>query len=71
MDYIVFASPSSVDGYVRWGLPPSSARMLSIGPSTSAALRAHGLRVHREAAPSTLTGLLVLLRELLCPRPPR
>ena len=67
VDYIVFTSPSCVRGYLGWGLPLGHARLLTIGPTTSAAVTRHGLRVYAEAAPSSFEGLCALVKAVLCP----
>lgn len=69
VDYIVFTSPSCVRGYLSWGLPPPRAGLLTLGPTTSAAVRAHGLQVLAEASPSSLEGLCALVKAVLCPTP--
>jgi len=69
VDYIVFTSPSCVRGYLSWGLPAGDARLLTIGPTTSAAAAAHGLPVFAEASPSSFEGLCALVKAVLCPQP--
>lgn len=67
VDYIVFTSPSCVASWQRWGRPAENARLLTMGPSTSRAVRAAGLQVHAEAVPSSFAGLVALLKAVLCP----
>lgn len=63
IDVITFASPSAVQQFVLWvGAEQLDAvkdhfHAASIGPTTSSALREHGLKVAIEAAPSTLADL--------------
>jgi uroporphyrinogen III methyltransferase/synthase len=63
VDVITFASPSAVHHFVEW-LGPGRVktarihfRAASIGPTTSASLREHGLEVAIEAHPSTMPAL--------------
>jgi uroporphyrinogen III methyltransferase / synthase len=61
-DYITFTSASSVSSFLeaaagQAGISPS-ARIASIGPVTSAALREHGLQAHVEASRHDIDGLL-------------
>lgn len=59
-DWILFASPSAVDNLSRLIDPRklASIKIASIGPVTSAAIRAHGLTVTVEANPHTVEGLV-------------
>jgi uroporphyrinogen III methyltransferase / synthase len=62
-DYVTFASGSSVRFFVaaaQHGLP-ERARVVSIGPVTSAAAREHGLEVHAEAERHDVDGLVEAL----------
>lgn len=65
--YLVFSSASSARAFGAWlsrGLSlPRGARVVSIGPMTSAALREVGLSPHLEAPRSTFDGLLEVLIE--------
>ena len=65
MEAVTFASPSSVAAFVNLvgiDLPAlSGAAMIAIGPTTSDAMRLHGLPVHAIAAESTVPGLLSTL----------
>ena len=67
VDYIVFTSPSCVRGYLASGHAPGAARVITLGPSTSAAARAAGLVPFAQAEPASLAGLLDLLKANLCP----
>ena len=63
VDAVCFTSASTTDGFfgalsrreLKKGL--GKARIVSIGPVTSAAVRRHGFRVHAEADPYTAEGL--------------
>ena len=59
--YILFMSPSAVNHFIAAAEIPTDARLISIGPTTTAALEAAGLTVHREADPHTVEGLLEAL----------
>jgi uroporphyrinogen III methyltransferase/synthase len=58
--WITFTSSSTVTNFVAIAGPEQlqGARIATIGPVTSATVRAHGLEVHAEARPYTLDGLL-------------
>jgi uroporphyrinogen III methyltransferase/synthase len=58
--WITFASASAVASYVEAfpGGPPPGARLVSIGPVTSAAIREAGLEVSVEAEGHDLDGLV-------------
>ncbi len=63
-DYITFASASAVRFFLQAvgdARPSLSARIVSIGPVTSAALREQGLEPHVEAERHDLDGLLAAL----------
>jgi uroporphyrinogen III methyltransferase/synthase len=60
VDYVTFTSASSVRNYLDAG-GPSSARLVSIGPATSAALRERGLEPDVEAGQHDLDGLVAAL----------
>jgi uroporphyrinogen III methyltransferase/synthase len=61
-DYVTFTSASAVRFFLAGAGPPGDgARLVSIGPITSAALREHGLEPHVEAAEHTPDGLLAAL----------
>ena len=57
-DYLLFTSASSVRFYAEADGSLDGPRLLSIGPATSEALRAHGAEPHREADPHTPDGLV-------------
>lgn len=58
LDAVVFASPSAVEFAMQGGVDLSGLRCFSIGPTTSDALRAHGIAVAAQAATPDETGLL-------------
>lgn len=62
-DYVTFTSASTVANLVgaAGGTLDTSARLASIGPITSDALRAHGLEPALEADPHDIDGLLAAL----------
>jgi uroporphyrinogen III methyltransferase/synthase len=61
-DYVTFTSASAVRHFLEAaGAPRDGARLVSIGPITSAALREHGLEPDVEAAEHTPDGLLAAL----------
>ncbi len=62
-DYITFTSASTVRNFIAAfdGEPPGAARLVSIGPVTSATLREHGLTAHVEAARHDIDGLIEAL----------
>jgi uroporphyrinogen III methyltransferase / synthase len=63
-DYILFTSASSVRFFVAAGGALDTARLVSIGPATSAELRTHGAEPDLEADPHTPDGLVeALLRD--------
>ena len=57
-DYVTFTSSSTVRFFVEAHGPPNGARVISIGPVTSAAARELGLEVHAEAARHDIDGLV-------------
>jgi uroporphyrinogen III methyltransferase/synthase len=59
-DYITFTSSSTVEFFLEAcdGHIPDRARLVSIGPVTSATLRAHGLTPHVEAAQHDIGGVI-------------
>lgn len=65
VDYIIFTSPSCVRSWAAWGRPGSQARLLTMGPSTSRSVSQLGLKVCREAHPSSFAGLCALLKATL------
>lgn len=58
VDSVLFTSPSTVEGFLARAAVPDGAQVITLGPTTSAAVRAHGLTVRREATPHSLDGLL-------------
>jgi uroporphyrinogen III methyltransferase/synthase len=69
--YITFTSSSTVRYFMQAvdGLPPD-ARIVSIGPVTSATAREHGLEVHVEAERHDIDGLVDALVRDAAGRPP-
>lgn len=63
VDYVLFTSPSTVEGFLARSAVPRGASVVTIGPTTSAAVRARGLRVEREAREHSLDGLVQTLTE--------
>jgi len=61
VDDILLASPSAVIGLVNCAVPPGSARIITIGPTTTAAARAAGLTVTAEARRPGLDGMLEVM----------
>jgi uroporphyrinogen III methyltransferase/synthase len=57
-DNVLLASPSAVTGFVNQVELDIPVNIFTIGPSTSAAARAHGLPVTAEAATPSLPGIL-------------
>jgi uroporphyrinogen III methyltransferase/synthase len=57
-DYITFTSSSTVRFFLEVGEVGPATRIASIGPVTSATLRAHGLEPHVEAARHDVDGLV-------------
>jgi uroporphyrinogen-III synthase len=58
VDTVFLASPSAVTGFVNLVDVDASARLVTIGPSTSEAARALELTVAAEAREPSLEGLL-------------
>ena len=58
VDTIFLASPSAVAGLLARAVVPDDARIITIGPSTSEAVRDAGLRVDGEAATRSLEGMI-------------
>jgi uroporphyrinogen-III synthase len=61
VEVVLLASPSAVTGLVNRALLPAAARVVTIGPTTSAAAQAAGLRVSAEAGRPNLDGMLEAL----------
>ena len=57
-DNVIFASPTAVHGFVQQVAVDVPIKVFSIGPSTSAAVRAAGLHVTAEAREPNLDGIL-------------
>lgn len=57
-DYVTFTSSSTVRFFVEAHGPPNGARVISIGPVTSATARELGLEVHAEAERHDIDGLV-------------
>jgi uroporphyrinogen III methyltransferase/synthase len=64
-DYVTFTSSSTVRYFMSGvdGHFPPAARVVSIGPVTSATAREHGLEVHVEAARHDVDGVVEALLE--------
>ena len=60
-DYVLFTSASSVRFFAAAGGELHGPRLASIGPATSAELRAHGVEPDLEADPHTPDGLVAAL----------
>lgn len=58
IEIVLLASPSAVTGLLGRALVPGSVRVVTIGPTTSAAARAAGLVIAAEAVRPTLEGIL-------------
>jgi uroporphyrinogen-III synthase len=58
LDDVLLASPSAVTGLVNCAVLPKEARVITIGPTTSAAAVAAGLTVTAEARRPNLEGML-------------
>jgi uroporphyrinogen-III synthase len=57
-DAIFFASPSAVHAFAEENTPTPGARVISLGPTTSAALREVGWRVDGESRTRDLSGMI-------------
>lgn len=73
LDAVLFSSASTVRNFAsscrRARLSPGRARLVSIGPETSRAIRSAGWRVSAEASPHTLEGLVQALKRVLTGAP--
>ena len=58
VEIVLLASPSAVTGLLHLAILPASARIITIGPTTSAAAMAAGLAVSGEAKRPTFEGIL-------------
>lgn len=61
VDVILLASPSAVKGLLARADVPESVQVFSIGPTTTAAARAAGLKVAGQASRRDLDGLLEMI----------
>jgi uroporphyrinogen-III synthase len=61
IDTILLASPSAVAGLLHRAVVPGGAVVVTIGPSTTEAARAHGLAVLAEARRPGLDGILEVI----------
>jgi uroporphyrinogen-III synthase len=61
-DNIVLASPTAVTGFVHQVAVDVPAEIYTIGPSTTAAARAHGLAVTAEAREPSLEGVVEVMQ---------
>lgn len=61
-DFVTFTSSSTAENFHALGLPvPDSARMISIGPVTSATMRGLGMKIAGEAEQHDIPGLVAAL----------
>lgn len=60
---VFLASPGAVVGFVNQVDVDDGARLVSIGPSTTAAIERAGLTVHAQAATPSLTGMLAAIED--------
>jgi uroporphyrinogen-III synthase len=63
-DAAFFTSPTAVRALAARGTLPASCALISLGPTTSDALRALGLSVHAESLTRDLDGMLTALATL-------
>jgi uroporphyrinogen III methyltransferase/synthase len=61
--HVTFTSSSTVRFFIQGGGAVGNARVVSIGPVTSATLREHGIEPHTEAARHDLDGLIAAILE--------
>jgi uroporphyrinogen-III synthase len=61
VDDVLLASPSAVTGLMNGAIIPSDVRVITIGPTTSDAVRSAGLRVFAEARYPTFHGMLEVM----------
>lgn len=70
IDWITFASPSSVDGFLQYvsadSINSCGAKVASIGPVTSAALHQAGVTVQVTAEVHTIDGLIESIEKGIC-----
>lgn len=60
---VFLASPSAVLGFVNQVEVNDTARLVSIGPSTTAAIARAGLRIHAQATTPSLAGMLEAIKD--------
>ena len=58
VDFVLFTSPSTVSGFLARQVLPQGAQVVTIGPTTSAAVRQRGLAVEHEAHTPSIEGLV-------------
>lgn len=63
-DAVALCSPSAVRAWLAWGDRPDAPRTVSIGPTTSAAMRSYGLTVDAEASQPNPAQLVQAFRAL-------
>ena len=61
VDFVLMTSPSCVRGFLARTPLPAGARVVTIGPTTTAAAMEHGLQVDREAPTPSLDGMIEAL----------
>jgi uroporphyrinogen III methyltransferase/synthase len=61
--YVTFTSSSTVRFFLEGGAEVGEARVVSIGPVTSATLRDHGIEPHVEATRHDIDGLVAAIVE--------
>ncbi len=61
VDFVLMTSPSCVRGFLARTFLPPGARVVTIGPTTTAAAVERGLKVDREAATPSLDGMVEAL----------
>ena len=64
-DSVIFASPTAVEGFANQVDVDTAAHFVTIGPSTSAAVRGHDWEVSAEANEPNLAGIIESLLETL------
>ncbi len=64
-DAITFTSGSTATNFAKLATVPQNVKLVSIGPTTSAAMRAAGLRVDAEADEATIEALTQAAQQLL------
>jgi hydroxymethylbilane synthase len=61
-DFILFASPSAVKHFTEITDVPAGARVVTIGPVTTAEANERGVTVFAEASPHTMEGMIACLK---------